>query len=103
MQRKPDDAAIAAFFDELGQQPWLGDERRRWPDFLFHITDVRNAASILHMGRLLSRARAIEARVMANDQADPGIIQSTPASSAAAHRDIPFPSFRHQVWVARQE
>src|SRR5690242_17398214 len=85
MRRKPDDAAIGAFFDDLARQPWLGPERQRWPDFLFHITDVRNAASILHMGRLLSRARAIELGVMANDQAAPSIIQATP------------PRFRHHA------
>jgi ssDNA thymidine ADP-ribosyltransferase DarT-like protein len=79
MERKPDAAAIATFFDDLARQPWLGGERRRWPDFLFHITDVRNAASILHTGRLLSRARALAAGVMANDQAEPSIIGSPPA------------------------
>ncbi len=43
----------------LAQEPWVKNtERRWWPQFAFHYTDIRNAVKILSEGKLLSRARA---------------------------------------------
>ena len=56
--RKPNFQKIWLFLDELKQEAWLGEQRKRWPDFLFHFTDIRNAASILKHDFLLSRAEA---------------------------------------------
>lgn len=77
MQRKPDDLAIGAFFDELASQPWLGYQRRRWPEFFFHVTNIENAASILKSGRLLSRRRAIAEQRMATDNASAEVLQQS--------------------------
>ena len=57
-RKKPNFQKILAFLDELKQEPWLGEQRRRWPDFCFHFTDIRNAVSILKHNSLLSRAEA---------------------------------------------
>ena len=56
--RKPNFQKILAFLDELKQEAWLGKQRKRWPDFLFHFTDIRNAVSILNRRYLFSRAEA---------------------------------------------
>ena len=80
MQRKPDDFAIGAFFDELATQPWLGYRRRIWPHFFFHITNVENAASILKSGRLLSRSRALAAQCMVTDNASPEVLRQSDPS-----------------------
>jgi len=57
-RKKPNSQNILDFLDKLKQAPWLGNERRRWPDFLFHFTDIRNAVSILKHDFLLSRDEA---------------------------------------------
>lgn len=77
MQRKPDDEAIGAFFAELSKEPWLGRKRHNWPHDCFHITDVRNAASILRHGQLLSRVRAEALHYMQTDNASPAVLSGT--------------------------
>lgn len=77
MERKPDDLAIGAFFDELASQPWLGYRRRRWPEFFFHVTDVQNAASILSSGRLLCRNRAVAESLMVTDNASSEVLEQS--------------------------
>lgn len=77
MDRKPDDLAIAAFLDKLAAQPWLG-RAKQWPRYLFHVTDVHNAASILESGTMLSRTRAESEGLMASDNASPDVIAQTP-------------------------
>jgi hypothetical protein len=80
MSRKPDDVAIGAFFDELADQPWLGYRRRIWSRFLFHLTNVENAASILISGRLLSRSRALAEQRMVTENASSEVLaQSDPS------------------------
>jgi hypothetical protein len=79
VERKPDDLAIGAFFDELASQPWLGYKRRFWPQFLFHVTDIQNAVSILTCGHLLCRNRALAEQRMTSDNASAEILwQSAP-------------------------
>jgi hypothetical protein len=79
LERKSDDRAIAAFFAELAEQPWLGHRRRRWPRFFFHVTDVRYAASILAQARLLCRARASSEQQMTAGNASPDVLDQTPS------------------------
>lgn len=54
---KPDAEEIRSFLTDLSQQRWLGKPRRLWTKYSFHFTDIRNAASILRSGKLLSRAQ----------------------------------------------
>jgi hypothetical protein len=79
LERKSDDRAIGAFFDELAEQPWLGNRRRRWPRFFFHITDVRYAASILADALLVSRAQASSEQEMVVGNASPDVLDQTPS------------------------
>ena len=56
---KRDAAHIQAFLKELARQEWLGgSERRWWPRYAFHYTDLRNAVAILEDGYLYSRREA---------------------------------------------
>lgn len=55
--RKPDARQIKEFLLSLAQEDWIRrNERRWWPQFLFHFTDLRNAISILKDGCLYSRS-----------------------------------------------
>jgi hypothetical protein len=78
VDRKPDDLAIGAFFDELASQPWLGFQRRLWPQFFFHVTDAHNAAAILSSGRLMCRSRAEREGWMRTDNASAEILTQSP-------------------------
>ncbi len=53
MDRKGDDAAIAAVVHRLKHDGAFDPIQRSWIGNLCHVTDVHNAASILPMGRLL--------------------------------------------------
>ena len=68
---------IERHIESLRQAPWLGTARAWWPYFLFHCTDVRNVASILTSGELLSRVQATTAGKLATDIASPDIIERT--------------------------
>jgi len=49
----------SAVLKRLAQEAWVRDsERRWWPQYAFHYTDIRNAISILKDGKLLSRYQA---------------------------------------------
>jgi hypothetical protein len=53
---KPDADQIRATLDTLAKQDWVKrTERRWWPKFVFHYTDIRNAVQILQEGCLYSR------------------------------------------------
>ena len=55
---KHDADQIRAVLDNLSQMDWVRrSERRWWPKFLCHYTDIRNAARILSSGYLYSRQR----------------------------------------------
>lgn len=57
--RKPDAQEIRTFLRELAEEDWIRrNERRWWPNFLFHYTDLQNAVSILKDGYLYSRVTA---------------------------------------------
>lgn len=85
MQRKRDDAAIGAFLDTIVNAPWLMPRQCNWPRFLFHLTDVHNAASILSSGRLVCRSLAIQQGLMVVDNASPSVIGNT---SADVHTNV---------------
>jgi hypothetical protein len=76
MRWKPDADEIVRFIDELADE-WSGDVRSWWPHYLFHVTDVRNAASVLASGRLLSRQRVKQLGLMQTDNASSSHIAST--------------------------
>lgn len=73
---KPDAHDIRGFWAGLQQAKWLGS-RQWWPRFLFHFTDVQNAANILQDGCLLSRSTAVSLGHMVTDNASPDIIGQT--------------------------
>jgi hypothetical protein len=58
---KPDSAQIVAFLRDLEQQEWIRrSERRWWPRYLFHYTDIQNTVRILESGHLYSRQHATD-------------------------------------------
>lgn len=75
MERKPDDQAIAAFVDSLGHRYSLSVQQHNWSRYLFHLTDVHNAANILRTGRLFCRTAATAQDLMATENAAPSIVQ----------------------------
>ena len=53
---KPDADQIRNVLDNLARRDWVKrTERRWWPAFVFHYTDIRNAVQILREGYLYSR------------------------------------------------
>jgi hypothetical protein len=71
-------------------KPWKADLERHierwsarlgnlrwWPRFVYHFTDVHNAARIIQSGSLYSRAEAERKGLMQVDNASPEIIQQT--------------------------
>lgn len=78
MPEQSDIGEIRTFLADLGNRIGLGKTRLSWPRYLFHVTDVRNAASILADGALLSRTGAIEAGRMAIGNASQDVIDQTP-------------------------
>ncbi len=77
--KKSDSQKILAFLDELKRQPWLGN-RKWWPDYLFHFTDIKNAVSILDSGFLFSRAEVKRRQIYREDSASLQIIRQTSAA-----------------------
>lgn len=61
---------IETWSARLGNLHW-------WPRYVYHFTDVRNAASIIQGGHLYSRAEAERRGLMKVDNASPEIIQQT--------------------------
>jgi hypothetical protein len=53
---KPDASQIREFLKELAERDWIKRTQRRWwPTFVFHYTDIRNAVQALQDGYLYSR------------------------------------------------
>jgi hypothetical protein len=61
---------IEIWATQLGPLDW-------WPRYVYHFTDVHNAASIVQSGHLYSRAEAERRELMRVDNASPEIIQRT--------------------------
>ena len=53
----------------------LSNNRKWWPNFLYHFTDVHNASRILCDGYIWSRQKAEEKKIMANDNASHAVIE----------------------------
>lgn len=81
---KRDAQKIWAFFDNLKQQPWLGD-RKAWVDYLFHFTHLENAVNIIESGFLCSRVELKRQNIAFSDSASSQVIQQT------------YPEFADQV------
>ena len=84
---KSDADQIKQFLDDLAQESWVKrSERRWWPRFLFHYTDVNNAVSILQDGRLLSRQEAVNHNRLSISSGSSTILAGTDADVKAAVR-----------------
>ena len=56
LRRKPDADKFEQLVRDLETQDWIQrSERRWWPRFVFHYTDIKNAVSILREGIIYSR------------------------------------------------
>jgi hypothetical protein len=74
---KPDADRIAARLKSLENEPWLGAARAWWPAFLFHTTEIENAAKILDAGKLLSRSRCEALGLLSSDSASKQVLAQT--------------------------
>lgn len=52
----------------------------QWPKYIYHFTDLRNAASVLNSGVICSRQRANRRGLMVNDNASHAVIAGTEPS-----------------------
>lgn len=77
IERKPDATDIEQFVRSLADQLRITDDRKHWPDWLFHTTDIDNAVSILANGNLLSRSKAQLDGVLRTDIASGQIVDRT--------------------------
>jgi len=78
-QLKPDADKIKHFLEALAQQDWMKrSERRWWPMFVFHYTDIHNAISILQEGYLYSRKYAEENEILGVSSGSSSVLSSTP-------------------------
>ena len=78
-QRKLDADLIEEFLNELAGQSWLtkSAQRRWWPHYVFHHTDVRNAAKILQDGRLVCRANLSAPSALPMDSGSVDVLDNT--------------------------
>lgn len=75
---KPDADQIERFLSDLKAFSWVRDgERKWWPRFLFHYTDMRNAVEILHANCLYSRAEAERLGKLVISSGSPQILDKT--------------------------
>lgn len=80
MERKPDGDAITEYLDDVSSRLKRGsgnDNRSRWLDYLFHVTDIGAAVSAITDGMLLSRRAVLTSGRMGFDTAAPDIIGRT--------------------------
>ena len=75
--KKADSDKIIAFLKQLKKETWLSN-RKWWPNYLYHFTDITNAVSILKVGSLYSRNKANENSLMKSDNASRDVINNTP-------------------------
>lgn len=76
-ERKPHPFRYWDIIDRLREEKWLAKDRRWWPDYVFHFTDIKNAIEVIRHGYLYSRVQAQKKGVLAIDSADPSIIRKT--------------------------
>jgi hypothetical protein len=70
---------IRELFAQLSTNDW-GNYRieRTWIGRLYHVTDITNAASIIHYGSIFSRKDALARGLMVNDNASAQVLGHTP-------------------------
>ena len=75
---KPDADQIKNALDNLARQDWVKrTERRWWPRFVFHYTDIRNTVQILREGYLYSRRRLEDAGKPVVSSGSPSVLAGT--------------------------
>lgn len=75
---KPDANQIESVLNNLAGQDWVKrTERRWWPKFVFHYTDIRNAAGILQDGYLYSRKHLEGSDKLIVSSGSPSVLAST--------------------------
>lgn len=75
--RKADSAAIISHIDFLRAEPWLGEQRAHWPDFVWHYSEIENVAKILLGGRIYSREQLIARGIITTEIAQRAIIDQS--------------------------
>ena len=79
---KRDADQIRTVLDNLSRMDWIKrTERRWWPRFLFHYTDIQNAARILSLGHLHSRQYLVDEGLLA-------VISGSEEVLAGTHSDV---------------
>jgi hypothetical protein len=73
---KSNSEKIIEQLEELKKKTWLSN-RKWWPDYLYHFTDILNAVNILKCGSLYSRNKAVDQAFMITDNASPDVISHT--------------------------
>lgn len=75
---KSDANQIKIFLKSLSEQEWIyRSERRWWPSFVFHYTDILNAANILNGGVIFSRQEAEKRRVLSVSSGSSAVLAGT--------------------------
>lgn len=76
--RKLDSEQIKIFLNQLSEKNWVkGTEKRWWPKFVFHYTDIANAISILRDGCIYSRQHAERSGKLVTSSGSSSILAST--------------------------
>lgn len=76
MQLKTDAHLFNEIIESIKKQVWLGN-RKWWPNYLFHFTDIKNAVNILSIEKILSRENINQLGGMKNENASPDVISNT--------------------------
>ena len=78
MPKKNDAQAIRQFLQDFAQENRIkATERRWWPRFLFHYTDIHNAVQVLEDGFLYSRLQAESMGKMTLSSGSPRVLSGT--------------------------
>jgi hypothetical protein len=97
---KPDAAKIKSFLDRLANEDWVKrSERRWWPRFLFHYTDIRNAIEILKRGVLYSRQYLEQTGQLAVSSGSSAVLSHTETSIKECVRFYFRPKTPTQYWA----
>jgi len=96
--RKADAPRIRAHLDRLRARYERDPRRHTWPTSVFHVSDLKNAISILKTGELCSRKRAGDLAFLRTDAASRSIIdQSTYAHTYARFYFRPCTPTQHNM------
>jgi hypothetical protein len=75
---KPDADQIRNVLNALAEDKWIKrTERRWWPRFVFHYTDIRNAVQVLQEGYLYSRKYLEDEGKLVVSSGSPSVLAST--------------------------